>query len=173
MVIVDISGQSCVDVVNVHQQGTNASFSCSQVIVPEYNFSCDGRITGYLMRLKLNMNSSEGYPTVQVWRLVNQTSSIYRIVGTACASPIIINITGDILGNVSCTGTNRTEFQTGDVIGYRQDNLLHYQLWNNATIGYTSYCSNNTSLTQVNIISNRKFESMQPLIQVMYGKMRR
>ena len=179
MVNADINGQSCVDVVNVLQQGINASVTCTQVIVAEYNISCDGRITGYLMHLSLNKNGSEGYPTVQVWCPINQTSSVYSIVGTAYAlstDNITTNIPGDgfyYLGNVSCTGTNRTEFQTGDVIEYHKDDLLHYRLWNNATREYTSYCNKNTSLTDHEVGVNLTLESMQPLIQIMYGKIRK
>ena len=147
MVNADINGQSCVDVVNVLQQGINASVTCTQVIVAEYNISCDGRITGYLMHLSLNKNGSEGYPTVQVWCPINQTSSVYSIVGTAYAlstDNITTNIPGDgfyYLGNVSCTGTNRTEFQTGDVIEYHQ--MIFY------TIDYGIMQLENTHLTAI------------------------
>ena len=175
----DINGQSCVDVVNVLQQGINASASCTQVTVIEYNFSCDGRITGYLMHLSLNKNSSEDYLTVQVWCPILQNSSVYSIVGTEYALTTD-NITTKIpgggfyyLGNVSCTGTNRTAFQTGDVIEYDQEDLLYYRLWNNATREYTSYCSKNTSLSDREVGVNLTLETIQLLIQIMYGKIRK
>ena len=38
--------------------------------------------------------------------------------------------------NVSFTGNDRIKFKSGDVIGYQQ---ACYEVWNNATIGYTSY----------------------------------
>ena len=173
--------QSCVDIVNVQQRGANESLVGYQVIVPEYNFSCNGRITGYLISLdlKVDTNDSAGYPSIQIWRPTNQGSTVYSMVGSACAltTDAVTNVTGNDgpyhLGNVSCTENNRTEFQSGDVIGYYQDDSLHYQLWNNATIGYTSYGIMNSSLTRINISSaDHIFESMQPLIQVIYGKIK-
>ena len=179
MVNADINGQSCVDVVTNLQQGINASVSCTQVTVTEYNFSCDGRITGYLMHLSLNKNGSEGYLTVQGWCPIYQNSSVYSIVGTEyvlATDNITTNIPGDgfyYLGNVSCTGTNGTEFQTDDVMEYDQEDLLHYRLWNNTTREYTSYCSNNISHTDYEVGVNLTLESMQPLIQITYGKIRK
>ena len=170
-----INGQSCVDVVNIQQQGINTSFTSGLVIVPEYNFSCNGRITGYLARLVLNVEGSGEYPTIQIWRPVTQNSTIYNKVGTVCAltASDIINATTNessyYLANVSCTGDNRTEFQSGDVIGYYQSNSSHFQLLNIATEEYTSYSSDGL-LTSINISDVNTFKSIQPLIQVMYGE---
>ena len=175
-----IVGQSCIDVVDVNQQGANILSTSGLVIVPEYNFSCNGRITGYLIRLEGNANSTDlEYPSIQVWR---SNSTIYNKVGTCIlTADDIVNITklenGSLyhLENMSCTGDNRTEFQSGDVIGYYQNNSSHYQLLNiNATEGYTSYYSSkNSLLTSINISNvDYAYKSTQPLIQVMYGKVR-
>jgi len=168
-----INGQNCFDVVDIQQQGINI-FNSGLVIVPEYNFSCDGRITGYLARLELNVADSGEYPTIQIWRPVTQNSTMYNKVGTLCAltASNIINITtneSSYLVNVSCTGDNRTEFQSGDVIGYYQSNSSHSRLLNVVTEGYTSY-SINSSLTSIDISNFDAFRSIQPLIQVMHGK---
>ena len=174
-----INGQSCVDVIDIQQQGTNTSFTSGLVIVPDYNFSCNGRITGYLARLELNMEDSGEYPTIQIWRPIAQNSTIYNKVGTVCtltADDIINNATNESsyryrLANVSCTGhgDNRTEFQSGDVIGYYQSNSSQSRLLNIATEGYTSYNSDSLR-TRINISNADVYSSIQPLIQVMYGK---
>ena len=77
------------------------------------------------------------------------------------------------LGNVSCTGNNRIEFQSGDVIGYHQGSDVHYRLWNIDTNGYTPYYYRNTSVPlEFFTISNsvQPRDNRQPLIEVMYGK---
>ena len=48
--------QSCVDTVNVQQLGDNRLSSNLYVIVPRNNFSCNGRITGYMASLYLNVD---------------------------------------------------------------------------------------------------------------------
>ena len=109
------------------------------MIVPESNFSCNGRITGYL--ISLGKGSSEGdYPIVQVWHPASPTR--YTRVVTECAlteSDISNMRDAYYLGNVSCTGDNRIEFQSGDVIGYYHSNEVRYRLWNIETMRYTSY----------------------------------
>ena len=177
-----IVGQSCIDVVDVYQQAANTLSTSGLVIVPEYNFSCNGRISGYLIRLEENVVDSTEYPSIQVWHPINQNSTIYNRVGAMCilTADDIVNITenGSLyhLRNVSCTGNNRIKFQSGDAIGYYQSNSSHYQLLNiNATEGYTSYSSKNSSLTSIDISNvdyNYTYKNTQPLIQVMYGKVR-
>ena len=57
---------------NVEQAGTNSAGTNRQVIVPESDLSCNGRITGYL--ISLDRFSSEGdYPIVQVWHPTSST----------------------------------------------------------------------------------------------------
>ena len=148
-----------------------------QVIVPTSNFSCNGRITGYLISLR-QANGSEGYPSVQVWHPTSFTE--YTRVGTECAltaSDISMmrdgNETDYYLGNVSCTGNNRIEFQSGDVIGYHHGSDVHYQLWNIESNGYTSYYYRNASSPLNNLNNSSDVQSAinrQPLIAVMYGK---
>ena len=143
------------------------------MIVPEYNFSCNGRITGYLISL-VNDSSTGDYPIIQVWRLTSSTQ--YTRVNTECAlTESDINNMGDTyyLGNVSCTGDNRIEFQSGDVIGYYHSNKVRYRLWNIETMGYTSYDRvRNSPLNNFNINGQGidGTENRQPLIQVLYGK---
>jgi len=147
------------------------------VIIPEYNFSCSGRITGYLISL-IDIFVFQGYPSIQVWHPTSST--VYTRVDTECAltdSDIsrMTDSMGDryYLGNVSCTGNNRIEFQSGDVIGYHQG-FIRYLMRNIRPMGYTSLrLVRNSPLTTFNtddVSSDNVFENIQPLIQVMFGK---
>ena len=170
-----LNAQSCVDTVNIKQSGTNAASTNRQVIVPASTFSCNGRITGYL--ISLESASSEGdYPIVQVWHPNNST--VYTRVDTEC--PLTGNDISRMttmgndyyLGNVSCTGDNRIEFQSGDIIGYYHSNEVRYRLWNIETMGYTSYRRDrNDPPSTFNINSaDDTIMRMQPLIQILYGE---
>ena len=147
------------------------------MIVPRSHFSCNGRITGYLISLR-QANGSEGYPSVQVWHPTSSTE--YTRVDTECALTasyisLVRNGNGNNyhLGNVSCTGNNRIEFQSGDVIGYHHGSSVLYRLWSIDTNGYTSYYYRHTNhpLNTFNISNGvTSYSNRQPLIEVMYGK---
>ena len=162
---------------DVRQRGTNAASTYSQVIVPRSNFSCNGRVTGYSISLELVDDEKGSYPRVQVW---HPTSSMeYTRVDAECAltASDISMMNGDdyYLGNVSCSGDNRIEFQSGDVIGYYHGDPLRFRLWSIDidVNGYTVYHYDATSpLNTFNINHNdvSPTDNRQPLIQVMYGK---
>ena len=148
------------------------------MIITSSNFSCNGRVTGYLISLEsVNSSVSEGYPSVQVWHPTSSTE--YNRVDTGCALTasdisVMMNRSGGVyyLGNVSCTGNNRTEFQSGDVIGYHQSSAVRYQLWSIESNEYTSYQHDVNSPLNTFVISNdnQSDSNKQPLIEVMYGK---
>ena len=146
------------------------------MIVPSSNFSCNGRVTGYLISLESANNSSGGYPSVQVWHPTSSTE--YTRVNTECAlTENDVSMMRDeddhyYLGNVSCTGNNRIEFQSGDVIGYHQGSPVRYRLWTAQYIGYTSYYLIANSPLNMFIISNDvpMHNDVIPMIELMYGK---
>ena len=82
--------------------------------------------------------------------------------------------------NVSFTGNDRIEFQSGDVIGYWQRPTPCYTLWSISTGGYTSYSVNSSYIfssddNTVDIDDNSSVTATmdrQPLIQVIYGMIR-
>ena len=168
-----IDGLDCIDTVNVRQKGPNAEGTTIQVIVPRIEFSCNGRITGYLISLE-SVGDSGSYTTVQVWHPTSPT--VYTRVDIECAltaNDITEMAEEDYyLGNVSCNGSNRIEFQSGDVIGYHQGDELRYGLLSIETMGYTSYYHDESSPLTMFTLSNvdSTIENRQPLIQVMYGK---
>ena len=171
---VDGQSTSCVDMVDVEQAGDNAADTNRQVIVEGTEFSCNGRITGYLISL-VKDSSSGDYPIVQVWHPTNPTQ--YTRVDTEC--PLTesdinrMRRNGDeyYLGNVSCTGDNRIEFQSDDIIGHYHANTMRYQLWNIGTTGYTSLVRDeNSPLNTFNVNGVDDSLTRQPLIKVLYGK---
>ena len=167
-----IDGLDCVDTVNVRQEGTNAESTTRQVIVPRNEFSCNGRITGYLISLESD-SSSGGYTSVQVWHPTSST--VYTRVDTECALTAndISRMTDEYyLGNVSCNGNDRIEFQSGDVIGYHQGDELRYRLWTVGNMDYTTYYRDASNPRNSFNINNNDVasENRQPLIQIMYGK---
>ena len=146
------------------------------MIVPSSNFSCNGRVTGYLISLN-STNISGGYPSVQVWHPISSTE--YTRVDTKCAlteNDISMMRDGNghdfYLGNVSCTGNNRIEFQSGDVIGYHQGSPVRYRLWTFMYMGYRAYYHFTNSSLNTFIISNDvpTYNDMIPMIELMYGK---
>ena len=176
MQLATLDAQSCVDTVNVRKRGDNSASTTRQVIVPNSAFSCNGRVTGYLISLQSD-SSSGGYPSVQVWHPTSSTQ--YTRVDTECALTasdisMMTDDNGDeyYFGNFSCTGNNRIEFQSGDIIGYHHGSPVRYKLWNIDANGYTSYYLDTNSPLNTFNINHKDIDSIdeQPLIQVMYGK---
>ena len=150
------------------------------MIIPRSNFSCNGRVTGYLISLKSDSRAGHAqYPSVRVWHPTSSTE--YTRVHAECAltASSDISIMTDIrgeeyhLGTVSCSGNNRIEFQSGDVIGYLQGVPARYVVWSVNTNGYISYYANLNKQPPESInadISNLdSVNSNQPLIQVIYA----
>ena len=170
-----LDGQSCFHTVDVRRKGNGTASTDSQVIVQNSTFSCNGRVTGYLISLE-SVGDLGGYPSVQVWHPTSPTE--YTRVDTEClltASDISMMMDGNggyYLGNVSCTGNNRTEFQSGDIIGYHHGSTVRYRLWSINAEGYKShhlYANSPLNTFDINH-NNASSTDEQPLIQVMYGK---
>ena len=126
------------------------------------------------------LDDEEGsYPSVQVWHPTSPTE--YTRVDTECAltaSDIsMMRDNGDeyYLGNVSCTGNNRIEFQSNDIIGYYHGDPLRYTLWTIVTNGHTVHRRTDRS-NPLNIFNTGNaddtFNDRQPLVQIMYGKIK-
>ena len=166
------AGQRCVDLVNVNQQGTDL-FSTgillgNQVIVPMTAFSCNGIITGYLISLQYDSRQN-GNSTIQVFHPTS--SSSYSEVHEYTLQDSDITDMGDYhLANVSLTGSDRVEVQSGDIIGYYIRNTPRYNIWNIETMGYTSYTRALGAPSGSFTIVNSGTASRQPLIQVTFGK---
>ena len=158
------------DTVNVQQEGSESLRSNRYIIVPRSNFSCNGRITGYMVSLDRNDNDFDecNYPSILVWRPINDEHTMYSISHTYPLSRNDdINRMGSYrFANISFTGSDRIEFQSGDVIGYRHRSDPCYTVWSIATEGYTSYFDGSNT---ININSASENFNTQPLIQVVFG----
>ena len=160
------------DIVNVQQQGNDRLNSNLYVIVPRSNFSCSGRITGYMA--SLNQDDDEfdecNFPRILVWRPLNTEQTTYTIVNTYTLSSRNIDRMGNYyFADVSFTGNDRIEFQSGDVIGYRHRSSPCYTLWSISTGGYTSYSDRSISNDMINFDDSSATSDRQPLIQVIFG----
>ena len=145
------------------------------MIIPECSFSCNGRITGYLASLEVFDDHLNSHFTLQVWHPTSSDSGRYSRVGNECPLTFnninVMTDSTDYWRNVSCTGNNRIEFQSGDVIGYYQNNSLQNQLWGVVYVGYKSYVYKTPmALNTVSIKNFNQTFDEQLLLQIMFGK---
>ena len=167
------------DTVNVQQEGDDRLSSNRYIIVPRSNFSCNGRITGYMVSLRQEAENLYddgqldcGLTYILVWQPLNTEKTMYRIRDSYTLGINSINNMGSYyFVNEVFSGSDRIEFQSGDVIGYRHRSSACYRVWSDATTGYTSYTDSSITDETINIgdgsataIANR-----QPLIQVSFG----
>jgi len=139
------------------------------------NFSCNGRITGYMISLEL-IGNPINYPIIQVWHPENSLS--YNVIDQhEVVADDVTNINNGeyYLANISLTGVNRIEFMSGDTYGYFMPSLTDcYSVGHIVTMGFMSYIAassiplNNFSIANEVAVS---MENMQPLIQIIYGKL--
>ena len=141
--------------------------------MPNLTFNCNGRISGVTANMYA-VTRFGSLPVFQVWHPLTPGSNIYSKVGQVqFEAPEGENIRRRIhISNVSLTGSDRIEFQSGDVIGCYRPFFSHYTVGaNNAT--HISYFTSSSSLstTTINVSNVSYFESvLQPLINVMTGE---
>ena len=146
------------------------------MIVPNTRFNCNGRITSIGASMIGNGNvldRGSNLPMIQTWRPSSLGSDIYnRVSQVQTSTGSLIRSGFYFLYNISFTGSSRTEFQSGDVIGYYQPNDPRRRISSIQTSGYTSYSNNaNSSATTINIsdVDNTDVQ-LQPLIKAIFGK---
>ena len=163
-----IDGQDyCTTVTDVQQEGTDTLNTNTQVI-SNSGFSCNGRITSYEISLN-RIGGPNVYPSIQVWH--PSGSNFTRVSEYLLVSSDIAETANYNLANVSFTGANRIEFQSGDVIGYYLPNSLRYIVWNIQTVGSVSYTlSTGNSLAIFSMNDANTEVDRQPLIQVAFGE---
>ena len=168
--------QTCVSNPNVNQRGENAIDDRIQVIVPNANFNCNGRITN--VRVSMTGVFRNTLPYFQIWRPSSLNSTMYNIhYEVQLPSGNFINPPGDRFRNayysasLSLDSSSQIEFQSGDVIGYYQPSNPRL-LRSIQTRGYISYIntvsSPSTSFDISNVDSVRT--DLQPLIEITFGK---
>ena len=108
-------------------------------------------------------------PSIQVWR--PSGSNFSRISQYQIVDHNIIEMTNYTLASVSFTGANRTEFQSGDVVGYYLPDSPRYTVWNIHTPGSISYAISADNPLSIFSTNNSNVEAdRQPLIQVTFGE---
>ena len=107
------------------------------------------------------------FPSILVWHPMNDEHTMYSISHTYSLSGSDINsMRSYYFANIVFTESDRIEFQSGDVIGYRHRSSPCYTVWSIATAGYTSYYDDSNT---ININSASEEFNRQPLIQVVFG----
>jgi len=139
----------------------------------DLSFGCNGRITSVAASMHEN-GPSGSLPVFQVWRPLSPNSSNYSKVGQVQFEAGLPGVSVHI-SNVSLTGKDQIEFQSGDVIGCYQPSNSHYRVGITSTVGtnYTSYSTkiNSFTTTVINVRSiNYSASQRRPLISVMIGE---
>ena len=172
--------QKCVDTVDVQQRGDDQLMNEDlNVIVPRSNFSCNGRITGYMVSLDQEVEEIEAdeiecnFLSILVWRPLNTEQTTYYIANTYTLSIYdnIVRRRNYYFVDISFTGNNRIEVQSGDTIGYRHRSKACYSVWSKEAADNTSYSTNDIDNDTVNISDSSvtSDHDLQPLIQVDFG----
>ena len=168
------------DTVDVQQRGNGQLMNENlNVIVPKSSFSCNGRITGYMVSLDRQVEEIEedecNFPSILVWRPLNiEQTTTYHIVNTYTLSrndDIDRENNNYYFGDITLNGNDRIEVQPDDVMGYRHRSRACYTVWSNEAANYTSYSINDISDNTINISdsSMTSDSNLQPLIQVDFG----
>jgi len=135
---------SCYDSVSVQQRGNRSINIIQQVLFPDFNFSCYGRITGITASMEMKRDNGTD-PSLEVWRPQSAGIGVFNKVGEVklLQSKVIPIGTGSdqyLLLNMSLNEYDMIEFKSGDVVGYHQPNDTRYAVWAITTAGgYTGH----------------------------------
>ena len=169
--IYTLGGQTCTDSIDVQQNGNNDIGRSRLAIFPRLNFTCDGRITGIMA--KVRRDNRIDFPYFQIWRLVSARLYSYidgvQVQGNQVSSPCNNNNFCNV--DIVLTGNDRITFQSGDIVGYFQPNQNGYRVRSTSTQGYTLYrFDGSVAPTLVNLSrADRTNNERQPLIQFVIG----
>ena len=166
-----LGGQICTDSVDIQQNGDNIIGRDRLSIIPRLHFTCNGRITSIRARVRFD-NSTNDYLSFQVCRPSSVGSTMYNKIGEVqLQSDDQLTGSGNFqTANITLTGNNTIEVQSGDVVGYYHPPDARYQVRTIQTDGYILYRFNG-SRSSVDL--NNSFKSnnyRQPLIQFIIGK---
>ena len=170
---INLGGEFCIECINVQQRSRFQLFHGRLAIIPRFNFSCNGRITS--IKAGLNKNTSlTNFPSFQVWRPSSPGSRIYSKIGEVQlqSDNQVTNGYYNFEATITLIGEHRTEFQSGDVIGYYHPRQSRYQVKDIFNTGYMLYrfdgslASNSVDLGEANFT----YGNRQPLLQFTVGK---
>ena len=161
----------CTDNVDVRQDGNDQIGRNRLAIIPQLNFTCNGRITSISARVTFESGRSD-FPFFQVWRLSSTNSTTYDRIGEVHLQSDDL-VTGSVTYqtvNIILTGDNMIEVQSGDVVGYYHPPDARYRVRTLRINGYILYQfrGSHESVDLSNNISTN--DQRQPLIQFTIGK---
>ena len=170
-------GQTCVDMVNVQQQGDNQLHPNSQVIIPMSNTSCNGRITGFMTSLS-KRQKGKNCATIEVWNPTSSPTQFKMGVKYTLAERDITEVANYYFGNVSFAENKTIKFEKGSFIGIYLPPNPCYTVWSINTTGYSYYTNrlNRGMMPRMNLNIIRALNvynvvnDSQPLIQIVFGK---
>ena len=165
-----LGGQECTDSDDILQRGDNIIGHSILAIIPRLNFTCNGRITGIRVRLWFQ-EFRRNYPFFQVWRAASGSLTTYNKIGEVQlqSDDQVTNVSNTTqIANITLTGNNIIEVQSGDVVGYYHPWDARFRVITRRTNGYILYqfwgARNSVSLTGIG--NNNR----QPVIQFTIGK---
>ena len=167
-----LGGQFCTDYVDIQRSGDSQIGLDILGIIPRLNFTCNGRITSIRARMDFNDRRSD-YPFFQVWRPASFGSTIYNKTGE-----VQLQSDDQVTGsgtyrttNITLTGNNTIEVQSGDVVGYYHPPDSRYRMRTIQTREYILYQFAGSPGLSVNLNNaNQINNNRQPLIQFTIGK---
>ena len=171
-VIYFVGGEFCIDSVDIQQTPDNELGRDKLAIIPRLSFSCNGRIIGIRAKVHNSMRN-ENSLYIQVWRSSFTNSPVYNKIDEIQLKldEQLIDNNDYAIVNISLTGNDVLEFQSGDVIGYYHPAESRYRVTDIQTTGYVLYWFNgSSSLDSLNLSqSERVLNSRQPLLQFIVG----
>ena len=167
-----LGGQTCTDFVDIHQNGRELG-GARYGILPRLNFTCDGRITEIMARIR-NRTSADKNDYL-IWRPSSTNSMVFTSIGEVqLQESQVSQCNSDIycIANIVLTGNDRIEFQSGDVVEWYTPHNARYGMMTILTDGYVAYFCLSYTLappTSANISENSIGDRFQPLIQFVIG----
>ena len=166
-----LGGQLCISSVDIQQNGDDEIENNRIAIIPNLNFTCNGRITTIRARVRRPAGNTPSF--FQIWRPSSTSSTVYNRIGEVQLSDDqVIGSSEYQTANIILTGSDKIEVQSGDVVGYYREFFARYRLRTIQTDGYILYeFDGSRAPTSVDLNNaNRHMNERQPLIEYIIGK---
>ena len=170
-----LGGQFCTDIVDIQKNGNNPIGHDRLAIIPRLNFTCNGRITSIRARVEFDDNTNRiEYPFFQIWRPSSTVPLVHNKIGEVHLkdTQVFLDNGNFRVANITLTGINTIEVQSGDVVGYYHPRDARYRVRTIPTDGYVLYEFDGSyeSVNLNDLRDNDIRDGRQPLIQFTVGK---
>ena len=166
-----LGGQLCISSVDIQQNGDDEIVYDRIAIIPNLNFTCNGRIT--IIRARVRRLTGNNPSFFQIWRPSSTSSTVYNRIGEVQLSNDQVIGSGEYrTANIILTGSDKIEVQSGDVVGHYREVAAHYRVRTIQTDGYILYeFDGSRAPTSVDLNNaDRHTNDQQPLIEYIIGK---